>query len=322
MANKFINNKTASKFINNKTANKFINNKTAHKFINDKTASKFINNKTAGKFINNKTETNLSTTKQKQIYQQQNQQANLSTKKNIKQIYQQQNSKQIYQQQNSKQIYQQQNSKQIYQQQNGTQIYQQQNSKQIYQQQNSKQSYRQQYSEHIYMSHDMRFLTIWYMRPAKSQISLRIPSVWSEPLLVYWIFYESWATDWTLFGVSKLIRRLHRLVWVYICQNTTLLKITSPGSIILSNLIWLYDASFTCARYLYNKNSHTSRYFLLSPFKHFGHHILPFVDQNSLHRFFGKGPKWNPWVKIFQDYSWIQDLEADFPQKVSLNMLN
>ena len=24
----------------------------------------------------------------------------------------------------------------------------------------------------------------------------------------------------------------------------------------------------------------------------------------------------------FQDYSWIQDLEADFPQRVSLKMLN
>ena len=24
----------------------------------------------------------------------------------------------------------------------------------------------------------------------------------------------------------------------------------------------------------------------------------------------------------FQDYSWIQDIEADFPQKVSLKMLN
>ena len=26
--------------------------------------------------------------------------------------------------------------------------------------------------------------------------------------------------------------------------------------------------------------------------------------------------------KSFQDYSWIQDFEADFPQKVSLKMLN
>ena len=32
--------------------------------------------------------------------------------------------------------------------------------------------------------------TIWYVRPTKSQISLRIRAVWSEPLLVPWRFYE------------------------------------------------------------------------------------------------------------------------------------
>ena len=40
------------------------------------------------------------------------------------------------------------------------------------------------------LSHDMRFPTIWYVQPAKPQISLRIRAVWSEPLLVAWIFYE------------------------------------------------------------------------------------------------------------------------------------
>ena len=34
------------------------------------------------------------------------------------------------------------------------------------------------------MSHDMRFPTMWYVRPAKPQISLCIHTVWSEPLLV------------------------------------------------------------------------------------------------------------------------------------------
>ena len=66
-----------------------------------------------------------------------------------------------------------------------------------------------------YMSRDMRFPTMWYVRPAKAQTSLRIRAVWSEPLLVAWIYFDSWATDWTSFGVSKLKRRLHRLVWVY-----------------------------------------------------------------------------------------------------------
>ena len=56
---------------------------------------------------------------------------------------------------------------------------------------------------------DMRFPTMWYVRPAKTQISLRIHAVWSEPLLVAWILYACYAIDWTSF------RRLHRLVWVY-----------------------------------------------------------------------------------------------------------
>ena len=56
------------------------------------------------------------------------------------------------------------------------------------------------------MSQCMRFQTMWYVWPAKTQISLRICAIWSEPLLV---------ADWTLFGVSKLKRRLHRLIWVY-----------------------------------------------------------------------------------------------------------
>ena len=76
----------------------------------------------------------------------------------------------------------------------------------------------------------MRFPTMWYVRPAKPQISLRIRAVWSEPLLVAWIFYECWATDWTPFGVSKLKRRLQRLIWVYTCQNVTLSEITCHGS--------------------------------------------------------------------------------------------
>ena len=77
----------------------------------------------------------------------------------------------------------------------------------------------------------MRFPTMWYVRPAKPKISLRIRAVWSEPLLVAWVFYDCLATDWTSFGVSKLQKRLHRLVWVYTCQNATLLEITCHGSL-------------------------------------------------------------------------------------------
>ena len=40
------------------------------------------------------------------------------------------------------------------------------------------------------MSHHMRFPTMWYVRPAKAQTSLRIHAVWSEPLLVAWILFD------------------------------------------------------------------------------------------------------------------------------------
>ena len=43
------------------------------------------------------------------------------------------------------------------------------------------------------------------------------------------IFYEFKASDRTSFGVSKFKRRLRRLVWVYTCQNATLLEITCRG---------------------------------------------------------------------------------------------
>ena len=71
----------------------------------------------------------------------------------------------------------------------------------------------------LHLSRCMRFLTMWYVRPAKPPISLSIGAVWSEPLLAAWVFYDCLATDWTSFGVSKLKRRLQRLVRVYTCQN-------------------------------------------------------------------------------------------------------
>ena len=52
------------------------------------------------------------------------------------------------------------------------------------------------------LSQYTRFPTMWYVRPAKPQISLRIRAVWSEHLLIAWVFYDCWATDWTQFGVS------------------------------------------------------------------------------------------------------------------------
>ena len=46
--------------------------------------------------------------------------------------------------------------------------------------------------QNVEMRSGMRFPTMRYVRPAKPQISLRIRAVWSEPLLVTWIFL------WTL----------------------------------------------------------------------------------------------------------------------------
>ena len=79
------------------------------------------------------------------------------------------------------------------------------------------------------MSRDMRFPTMWYVRGAEPQISLCIGAVWSEPMRVVWIFYQYLATDQTAFWVSKPKRSLQRLVWVYRCQNATLLVNTCHG---------------------------------------------------------------------------------------------
>ena len=50
----------------------------------------------------------------------------------------------------------------------------------------------------------MRFPTMWYVRPAKAQTSLRIRTVWSEPLLVAWLFYEYLVADRLSFEVSSI----------------------------------------------------------------------------------------------------------------------
>ena len=44
--------------------------------------------------------------------------------------------------------------------------------------------------KHKILRRDMRFPTMWYVGPAKAQTSLHIPTVWLEPLLVAWIFYD------------------------------------------------------------------------------------------------------------------------------------
>ena len=41
------------------------------------------------------------------------------------------------------------------------------------------------------VSHNMRFQTIWYVLPAKAQTSLHISTVWSELLLVLFVWFDS-----------------------------------------------------------------------------------------------------------------------------------
>ena len=98
------------------------------------------------------------------------------------------------------------------------------------------------------LSGNMRFTTMWYVQPAKPHISLCIHAVWSEPLLVAWVFYECWATEWTPFGVSKLKWWLHRLVWVYTFQNATLFEITCNSSFLIYLCMHMY--SYCCLHYV------------------------------------------------------------------------
>ena len=64
-------------------------------------------------------------------------------------------------------------------------------------------------------------------------------TVWSESLPVAWIFYGSQTTNWISFGVSKHKRRLHRIVWVYTCQNATLLEISCHTHMMIAILFVL-----------------------------------------------------------------------------------
>ena len=82
-------------------------------------------------------------------------------------------------------------------------------------------------------SRNMRFPTMWYVRLAKALISLRIRAFWSEPLQVALIFYDCQATDRAAFGVSKLIRRLHMILSLFMS------KCQIVGNH-MSRLIWIF----------------------------------------------------------------------------------
>ena len=103
----------------------------------------------------------------------------------------------------------------------------------------SKASDQPTHMHNLIRAFDMRFPTMWYVGPAKPQISLRICTVWSEPLLVAWIFYECWATDWT----SN---------WVYNLKGgcTDRLRLHSSKCHIVSRLNLWYDAYDTLGTFI------------------------------------------------------------------------
>ena len=147
------------------------------------------------------------------------------------------------------------------------------------------------------MSSDMTFPAMWFVQPAKAQTSLRIRTVWSEPLLVAWISYDCSTFDRTAFRVSKFNRRLHRLVWVYSCQNATLLEITCRGSIMIQvhcYSLWLYNAD-TYAQpkiQLRHKLENKFCYFYFSYNVASGSEITPCIKIDKpplVYRFLGKG---------------------------------
>ena len=57
--------------------------------------------------------------------------------------------------------------------------------------------------------------TQWHVRPAKTQISLGIRSVWSESSLSAWRKLGSLATHWAHSEDSDQTGRMHRLIWVF-----------------------------------------------------------------------------------------------------------
>ena len=66
-----------------------------------------------------------------------------------------------------------------------------------------------------YMSRLVTKPTKWYVRPAKTQISLGIRPVWSESSLSAWKKLESLATHWAHSEDSDQIGRMPRLIWVF-----------------------------------------------------------------------------------------------------------
>ena len=82
-----------------------------------------------------------------------------------------------------------------------------------------------------HISRDMRFSTMWYVRPAKPQISLRIRAVWSELLIVAWIFYDVKLLTEHHLEILSLKGGCAGSSESSLVENATSLEITCRGSI-------------------------------------------------------------------------------------------
>ena len=100
----------------------------------------------------------------------------------------------------------------------------------------------------------MRFPTMWYVRPAKTQTSLHKRAVWSEPLLVAWVlsnwpnrisrleslslhlskcYFSGHVAAHLLISISGLRREISRLCWMWTSKTQIRLRIRTVRSALL-----------------------------------------------------------------------------------------
>ena len=85
----------------------------------------------------------------------------------------------------------------------------------------------------------------WYVRPAKTQISLGIRPVWSESslsawrklgsLATHWVHSEETATHWAHSEETNQTGRMPRLIWVFAGHTVILLVLSWGGSNTICN---------------------------------------------------------------------------------------
>ena len=86
------------------------------------------------------------------------------------------------------------------------------------------------------LSRLMTKLTEWFVRPAKTQISLGIHLVWSESSLSAWRKLGSLSPHWAHSIDSDQTGRMPRLIWVFAGRTVILLVLSWGGSVSVSVL--------------------------------------------------------------------------------------